>query len=89
MQPHRRPKSLPAAQGGRNPILGNSGSIRAQIRAGLSAADRAIMDRWSRRMGVIYIVLAMLVLAAGVISGSSVSRVEAMSNVPAALSQRP
>jgi hypothetical protein len=40
-------------------------------------------------MGVIYIVLAMLVLAAGVISGSSVSRVEAMSNVPAALSQRP
>ena len=44
---------------------GNNGTIRAQILATLSAADRAIMNRWARRIGITYIALAVLMLVAG------------------------
>jgi hypothetical protein len=43
----------------------NSGTIRAQILATLSAADKAIMNRWARRIGITYIALAILMIVTG------------------------
>jgi hypothetical protein len=54
-----------AAQTVSSSSRGNNGTIRAQILATLSAADRAIMNRWARRIGITYIALAVLMLMAG------------------------